>query len=256
MADDHATRWIKEESNARSFCTAVGANVNFRNRIHNLIAFNVPITMEPDNPTHIKEIHEVNQLEPNTIKSARWVKPIARRSPTQGTAHLIILYTDINAANRALANGLQICHRKVSIEKIRKEPVRCLKCQQWNHYAKECTAALDTCGNCAEKHRTSQCPDHTKRRCASCNCTDHASWSRECPIFLRKRDECNRRNLENSLPFIPSDEPWTWTPRNDFLGRYGEVYSEANANSRQPQSNGNRAPDSAQRDWNALSAQT
>lgn len=53
MADDHATRWMKEESNAKSFCTAVGANANFRNRIHNLIAFNVPITMEPDNPTSI-----------------------------------------------------------------------------------------------------------------------------------------------------------------------------------------------------------
>ncbi len=137
MADDQAARWMREELNAKSFCAVIGTSANFRNRIHNLIAFNVPITMELENANHIKEIHEINQLELNTIKAARWVKPIARRSPTQRTAHLIISYTDINAANRALVNGLHICHRRVTVEKVRKEPIRCLKCQQWNHYAKE-----------------------------------------------------------------------------------------------------------------------
>ncbi len=91
---------------------------------------------------------------------------------------------------------------------------------QWNHHIipvdstgfcrndvghrkvlKECTAALDTCGNCTERHRTSQCPDHTNK-----GVPDHASWSRECPTFLRKIAECNKRNPENSLPFIPSDD--------------------------------------------------
>jgi len=211
MADDHAARWLKDETNARSFCSKIGTATTFRKRLYNLIAYNVPIIMEPENGNHIKEIHEVNQLEPETIKTARWVKPIARRSPTQKSAHLILSFTDVNAANRALANGLTICHRRTTVEKIRKEPVRCLKCQQWNHYAKECIADHDTCGNCAERHRTNQCPDHTRRKCASCSSADHASWSRECPTFKRKVDECNKRNPENSLPFIPSDEPWTWT---------------------------------------------
>jgi hypothetical protein len=240
MADDHAARWMKEESNARSFCEAIGPDTTFKKRVYNLIAYNVPITMEPENDNHIKEIHETNQLEPKTIKTARWVKPIARRSLTQRMAHLILSYTDVHAANRALANGLTICHRRVAIEKIRKEPIRCLKCQQWNHYAKECIADHDTCGNCAEHHRTNQCPDHTKQRCASCNSTDHASWSRECPTFMRKVEECNRRNPENSLPFIPSDEPWTWTPRNDDIDKNRQAYPDANANRRHPQGSWNR----------------
>ena len=248
MADDHVARWMKEETNVKRFCEAVGTNVTFRKRIYNLIAYNVPITMEPENDNHIKEIHETNQLEPRTIKVARWVKPIARRSITQRTAHLILSYTDIHAANRALANGLSICHRRVTIEKIRKEPIRCLKCQQWNHYAKECIADHDTCGNCAEHHRTNQCQDHTKKRCASCNSTDHASWSRECPIFRRKVDECNKRNPENGLQFFPSDEPWTWTPRrDDNAGKSRQEYPDTNTSRRQPNGNENCEPEGAHR---------
>jgi len=29
-------------------------------------------------------------------------------------------------------------------------------------------------------------------------------------MFTRKTDEYNIRHPENKLPFIPSDEPWTW----------------------------------------------
>jgi hypothetical protein len=160
MPDDHAARWIKDETNAAHFCSELGTNTTFRKRIYNLITFNVPIIMEPENGIHI---HEVNQLEPETIRMARWVKPIARRSPSQRTAHLILSFTDVNAANRALANRLTICHRRTTVENIKKEPVRCLKCQQWNHYAKECIADHNTCRNCAEHHRTNHCPDHTYR---------------------------------------------------------------------------------------------
>ncbi len=74
----------------------------------------------------------------------------------------------------------------------------------------ECKASEDTCSNCAEPHRTSQCPNPLIRRCVSCKTSDHASWSRECPMFVRKTDEYNARYPENELPFIPSDEPWTW----------------------------------------------
>ena len=198
----------KEETNAREFCEGVGPGTKFKMRMHELIGYNVPLILEPTNSNHITEIHEVNQLETGTIKSTRWVKPVARRSPSQRSAHLILSFTDVNAANRALSGGLTICHSRTKVGKIKKEPIRCLKCQNWNHYANECKASEDTCSNCAEPHRTSQCPNPLIRRCVSCKTSDHTSWSRECPIFVRKTDEYNARYPENELPFIPSDKPW------------------------------------------------
>jgi hypothetical protein len=119
----------------------------------------------------------------------------------------------------------------MKVGKIKKELIRCLKCQNWNHYANECKASEDTCSNCAEPHRTDQCPNPLIRRCVSCKTSDHASWSRDCPMFIKKTDEYNIRYPENELPFIPSDEPWTWCtgeeqPRkiqfdaNDFRRRW------------------------------------
>jgi hypothetical protein len=69
----------------------------------------------------------------------------------------------------------------------------------------------DTCGNCAKEHRTSDCPTPLSKRCVSCKTDDHASWSRECPTFIRKQDDLNNRNPENMLQFIPTSDPWTWT---------------------------------------------
>ena len=148
------------------------------------------------------------------------MKPIQRRSPGQKTAHLILSLTDADTANRAIANGLVICNRRTRIEKVKKEPVRCLKCHGWNHFAYECISTQDTCGNCAEKHRTSECHQPELKRCVSCNVEGHASWSRECPVFLRKVDECNYHNPENLLPFIPAAEPWTWTARPEEQQRH------------------------------------
>ena len=98
----------------------------------------------------------------------------------------------------------------MKIDKVKKELIRCLKCQRWNHYAKDCPAKEDTCSNCAGPHRSSQCPSPLKRRCVSCNTNKHASWSRECPTFLKKIDNCNSKHPENALPLIPSNKPWTW----------------------------------------------
>jgi hypothetical protein len=64
---------------------------------------------------------------------------------------------------------------------------------------------------------------------------------------MRKVEECNRRNPENSLPFIPSDEPWTWTPRNDDTDKNRQAYPDANANRRHPQGSWNREPEIAHR---------
>ncbi len=208
--NDDAANWIRSPHNQNALCAALGPGSTFRSRTFQMIALNVSLLLDPTNKEHLKEICEVNQLEDETISTIRWAKPIARRSPGQRSAHLIVTFTDVNEANRAVANGLTICNRRTRVEKIKKEPTRCLKCQGWNHFAKECLENHDTCGNCAENHRTSLCPNPMRRSCASCKVDTHASWSRACPVFLKKSEECNRRFPENALTFIPSSDPWTW----------------------------------------------
>ncbi len=217
--NDKIAAWLRKESTAEEFCEKIGPGAKFKTRTYDLIAYNVPLTLEPTNPNHLTEINEVNQLDPGVIKSARWVKPIARRSPSQRSAHLILSFTDVNAANRALTGGLTICHSRTRIGKIKKEPIRCLKCQNWNHYANECKASEDTCSNCAKPHRTSKCPNPLKRRCVSCKTSDHASWSRECPTFVRKTDECNARYPEND-----DAQHTSLTSENGYLARSNYVY--------------------------------
>jgi hypothetical protein len=164
-----------------------------------VIAFNVPITIDPENETHRNEILESNHIEADAVALIRWVKPAQRRTPEQKSAHLFISFTDAKAANRTIAEGLSVCNKKVRVEKVKKEPIRCLKCQEWNHQTYECTAPSDKCGNCTEGHRTDQCPQPDKTHCTSSNTSDHASWNRCCPVYDRRAKDCDARNLENLL---------------------------------------------------------
>ena len=211
--NDELAAWLSNETNQRRICDSIGSNAEFRTRIFNIIAFNVPLAINPEASNHKAEICEANNLEPSTISMARWAKAPERRSPNQRTAHLLLSFNNADAANRAITNGLSICNKRCHVERAKREPTRCLKCQGWNHYAKECTAEKDTCGNCAGPHRTSNCLV-TDKKCVSCKSDDHASWSRSCPAFLRKLDEFNIRNPDNSLQYFPTDDSWTWTAVN------------------------------------------
>ena len=181
---DEAATWLSNKSNQRKLCDSIGSNTEFRTRAYNTIALNVPIALNPEEEGHRLEICEANSLESSNITNIKWAKAIERRSPSQRTAHLYITFDNADAANRAITNGLTICNRRCQVERTRREPIRCLKCQGWNHFAKDCIEEKDTCGNCAGPHRTSSCLT-SEKECVSCKSKEHASWSRTCPTFLR-----------------------------------------------------------------------
>lgn len=211
MDSDNATTWMTDQENRNKFCVKIGPGVTFRSRVHSLIAFNVPLGINPEDKNHQDEVCEVNSLDPGVITTMRWAKPVQRRTPDQRTAHLLLTFNNPDAANRAITNGLFICNRRCHIERVKREPTRCLKCQGWNHFAKDCIEEDEKCGNCTKNHRTNDCPTPQERSCVSCKSDDHASWSRECPTFIRKLNEFNDRNPENTLQYIPTADPWTWT---------------------------------------------
>ena len=211
MDTDAATIWMSNMENRTSLCSKIGPTATFRSRVHNLIAFNVPLGLNPEDQKHRQEVCEANSLENEVISAMRWVKPVHRRTQTQRTAHLILTFNSADAANRAITNGLYICNRRCHTEKMKREPTRCLKCQGWNHFAKDCQEEEEKCGNCTKNHRTNECPTPLIRRCVSCKTDDHASWSRDCPVFIRKSNDLNERSPENALQYIPTADPWTWT---------------------------------------------
>ena len=191
-------------------CEDIGANTQFITRVFNIIAFNVPLALDVYQNEHREEICEANGLDKRTISAIKWAKAVENRSENQRTGHLILTFDNADAVNRAITNGLTICNRRCHVEKVKREPTRCLKCQGWNHFAKDCNEEKDTCDSCAGEHRSSSCL-FNERRCVSCKTDNHASWSRSCPTFLRKTEEYNARNPENSLQFFPTTDPWTWT---------------------------------------------
>ena len=145
LETDNAFRWINKKDNKFQFSVEVGPDVIFKPQSHTIIAFNVPLTIDPENEAHRKEICDANHLEKEAIASICWVKPVAQRSPEQKSAHLFISFTDPFSANRALANGFNICNKKIRMEKVKKEPTRCLKCQGWNHHTYKCISQVDRC---------------------------------------------------------------------------------------------------------------
>jgi hypothetical protein len=211
MDSEAATTWITNQENQVKLCNKIGEGVSFRTRVHNLIAYNVPLGITPEDVKHRQEVCEANNIDSEVITTMKWVKAVHRRAQDQRTAHLFLTFNSADAANRAITNGLYICNRRCRTERVKREPTRCLKCQGWNHFAKECIEEHDKCGNCAEDHRTNECPSPLKRKCVSCKADDHASWSRECPTFIKKLSEFNERNPENALQYIPTADPWTWT---------------------------------------------
>lgn len=194
-----------------------GQGAAFVPRNYVVLARNVPISANLEDDESIKEVAELNNISDHShLKKMKWVKPIARRDLNQLSAHAYITFLDPQTASEAIRDGLVIASRRVKTEKCKKEPVRCMKCQKFGHYAANCSQKDNVCGTCGNNHLTSSCSEKIVRKCASCSSTDHASWDKKCPTFLIKNKEYEERNPEVGMPYFPTDEPWTWQPSPTF----------------------------------------
>ena len=223
MVTDEGAVWLALKANAEAFLLELGeSEASFKTRSFNVIAYYVPLTLDTNSIKDRQEIEETNSIPKDGLTKLRWIKPPIRRREDQRFAHVIATFSDAETANRAIVNGLSICHKRVSVAKCKKEPIRCLKCQGWDHIASECVFPKDVnvCGTCGGRdHWTSKCPKRDATYCTSCRMYDHTSWDRGCPTFLRKTEELNARDPANDLPFFPAKESWTWAPSYPSLGR-------------------------------------
>jgi hypothetical protein len=191
-----------------SFLRKLGESATIRPRQYNVVVYFVPLSFNAGDPAGMREIEASNGLSANSITATRWIKPLHRRSPGQRHAHAIFSFADPKSANKAIMERLTVCHDKLDAAKSKREPIRCVKCQQWGHIASSCASPHDRCGNCGEQHRTNNC-NSPGRFCVPCGADGHPSWDRGCPTFNAKSEEMDRRTPENQLTYFPTEEPWT-----------------------------------------------
>ena len=205
--------WLKEPENEYAFTNGFSEGSHIKARQYNIIAPRVPITFNPDSPEHLREVEESNGLKDKTILKAKWIKPVARRSTEQTHAFAIITVSSAEAANLLIRDGLNICSARIRPTKQKYEPVQCMKCRGWGHFAGNCTAEKDTCGTCGGDHRTISCKTTSKVFCVTCKSSSHPSWDRNCPEFVRRCAIYDEKNPENGLVFYPTDQDWSLTLR-------------------------------------------
>lgn len=212
-----AADWLREPGRESKFADKFANDTFFINRNYNIIVPRTPITFNPTDEKHIREIEECNNLDKGTIRKARWIKPAERRREGQTHAYASLAISSPTSANRLIRSGITICGATSSPFKMKQEPMQCMRCRGWGHYATHCTSEYDVCGTCGDKHRTSNCNNPRQRYCASCKVDTHASWDRNCPEFIRRSESHSERFPENKLPFFPTEENWTLTTRPDRI---------------------------------------
>jgi hypothetical protein len=212
-----AAEWIQNSEVELEFTIHFHPGATIKPRQFALLAPRTPLTFDPDNDNHLREIEETNLLGNNTIVKARWIKPANRRKAEQRVAHATFTLNDAKAANKCISEGILICGAKVYPSKLKQEPTQCMKCRKWGHFATDCMEAKDTCGTCGGDHRTNTCTETTKKYCASCNNHTHASWDRGCPEFAKRCAWYDSKHPDNLLKFFPTGEAWTQEVRPERI---------------------------------------
>jgi len=222
-----AVAWIKQPENEIAFTMAFAEGSHIAERSYSLITLSIPILFNPKDNKHLRKVEEANRLSAKEIIKAKWIKPIGRRRPDQTHAFVIITLSSADSANVLIRDGMNICNARVRPKKQKVKPVQCMKCRKWGHFASNCQADKDTCGTCGDSHQTNACTNQGKVYCVSCCIKTHSSWDRACLEFNWRCEIQDERNLENAMPFYPTDHDWMLTARPHripldecFPGRY------------------------------------
>ena len=242
LASKEAANWLREPFNKVAFTEKLDANAYIKDRTYPLVVPRVPISFDPQNQEHLREVETINNLAPNSVSKARWIKPMYRRHAKQTVAYATLSLNSANEANRLIRDGMYICSNRTYPKRLKYEPKQCMKCRKWGHFASDCQAKSDICGTCGENHFTKDCVDKVTRFCVACKATDHASWDRSCPEFQRKIAQFDKIHPENALTYFPTDESWTLTARPERVPLDERFPSKYAVGSLPPPSQTRRAP--------------
>lgn len=212
-----AADWLKDPNVEDTFLKAFSKDAYVKECSYSILLRGVPIIFDPSSEEHLWDIEEENGLRKFSILKARWIKPEARRRNGQTHAHATAAIGSVETANSIIKEGLLICGVRIRPEKLKREPLQCLRCRRWGHFAANCYEKDEACGTCGEAHRTTLCKNNDKKYCVSCKVNTHASWDRECPEFLKRSKQIDDKYPENNMVYFPTTESWMLTTRPDRI---------------------------------------
>ena len=213
MNSKEAANWLREPSIEETFLKELAKDAYVKERTYNIILRGVLVTFNPGSEDQLREIEKSNGLLKYSILKAKWIKPEVRRCKGQTHAHTTAAIGSAATANGIIKEGLQICGALIRPEKLKQEPLQCMRCRLWGHFATNCMEQSDACGTCGEAHRTNQCKNPDRKHCVSCKTDTHTSWDRNCPEFIRRRRSFDDKHPENNIIYFPTEEDWTLTTR-------------------------------------------
>lgn len=95
------------------------------------------------------------------------------------------------------------------LDKRRKRPTQCRRCQAWGHSASNCGYSYK-CVKCIEEHLPGQCQRQTREgnpKCVNCR-GDHAANSRQCQSFRQYEARVASRTPAPRRTFVSTPAPW------------------------------------------------
>jgi uncharacterized protein YktB (UPF0637 family) len=120
--------WLCEPEVAAAFTKKFDLDTSVRDCTHPIMVPRIPLTFDPGNPAHLREVEETNGLMTKTIKKARWIKPEYRHALGQSCAHAIFTISSVTDANRAIKEGIYICNTRTFPKKLKFEPNVMTRC--------------------------------------------------------------------------------------------------------------------------------
>ena len=198
----------------RSFMDHFGGTSALHARTYQVVVEHVPVTFDVTSTDALRRAEEASGLPTRAIHEARWIKPTHLRGLGQRVAFLIMGFSSRETANHAMNYGVMLEGKHCRTRKLLPEPKRCVKCQGYGHFARECKSPKDVCARCAGEHRTTDqdCPvgKGQTTKCANCDRTGHGAADRNCDEYKRKLAQMRARDPDSRFRLFPTDNPDTW----------------------------------------------
>ena len=164
---------------------------------------------DPSDDDHLHSIERDNDLPAHSISAVSWCKCLDKCSPNQAMATLKVACTNPDTANRLLTGRIRVVNHLVTVQKDIRIPIRYVKCQGYGHIQDSCIG-VDKCANCTSEFHRSDASDRPPACVSYGPGSQHPSTSLACPVFLKKCNALDECFPENSMPYFPPNNSWTW----------------------------------------------
>ena len=175
--DKEVIKWLQDDG--VEITIGIAPDTSITKRVYSILVPCVPLTFNPLDDQHLREVKESNNLPAGTIDKARWIKPAYRRALGQMAAHAIFTLKDVDITNTCIRDSLYICGVRIRPSRLKHKPMQCMKCRRWGHFANACTATVNTCGMCGGDHQTNECNSRDTVHCVSCKSDEHTQAGTE-----------------------------------------------------------------------------